>query len=137
MRAIKGRNTTPELTVRRELHAAGFRYRLHSPALPGKPDLALPKYRAVIFVHGCFWHKHDCPLFKVPGERRESWQAKLDANVARDVKVVRELRERGWRVAMVWECALRGVGRIPRSQLTAQLSAWLRGTAETYELRGR
>jgi DNA mismatch endonuclease, patch repair protein len=125
MSAIRGENTRPELAVRKALHAAGFRYRLHSRVLPGKPDLVLPKYRAVIFVHGCFWHRHGCSAFKMPAERADFWQRKLQANVDRDRHVQEQLMQQGWRVAQVWECSLRGRNRQPIGVLASTLGDWL------------
>jgi DNA mismatch endonuclease (patch repair protein) len=110
MRAIKSANTKPEILVRKALHAAGFRFRLHSKNLPGKPDIVLPKYRTVIFVHGCFWHGHDCEYFKVPKTRTEFWLNKITENKRRDKINADKLIELGWRVLVVWECDTRGNG---------------------------
>jgi DNA mismatch endonuclease (patch repair protein) len=107
MSRIRGRDTTPEILVRSALHRAGFRFRLYGRGLPGRPDIVLPKYGAVIFVHGCFWHRHGCRLATEPRTRRDFWQAKFAANVARDKRHARALRTLGWRVLTVWECALR------------------------------
>lgn len=104
MAAIKGRDTSPELIVRRQLHAAGFRFRLHRKDLPGRPDIVLPKHQTVIFVHGCFWHKHNCRYFKWPKTREEFWHHKIMANVERDRRNREKLRALGWRVLVVWEC---------------------------------
>lgn len=108
MSSIRGRNTKPELIVRRFLHGKGFRFRLSKRGLPGKPDLALPRRNAVVFVHGCFWHGHrGCRYAKVPSTRTEFWRGKIDANRARDERVLDNLQLLGWRVAVVWECALK------------------------------
>lgn len=107
MSRIRGKDTGIEVTVRRGLHRLGFRYRLGGAGLPGKPDIVLPKYRTVIFVHGCFWHGHDCPLYRLPKTRTAFWQAKVEANRERDVRKADELRQAGWRVEAVWECQLR------------------------------
>jgi DNA mismatch endonuclease (patch repair protein) len=108
MRGIRGKDTKPELIVRRYLHAQGFRFRIHPKNVPGKPDIVLPKYRAAILVHGCFWHRHkNCRLAYNPKSRIEFWQAKFSQNVARDKAVVGQLLESGWRVMVIWECALR------------------------------
>lgn len=109
MSRIKGRDTGIELLIRRGLHALGFRFRLGGSGLPGRPDIVLPKYRTVVFVHGCFWHRHDCHLFRLPKTRSEFWKAKIDANAARDSRKEAQLRELGWNVSTVWECELRGV----------------------------
>lgn len=106
MSAIRGRDTSPELEVRRLLHREGLRFRLHA-ALPGKPDLVFPKYEAVVFVHGCFWHRHpNCRYATTPASNQEFWQAKFNANVARDKRVVARLRREGWRVFTVWACRI-------------------------------
>lgn len=106
MSGIRGRDTKPEKLVRSFLHRAGLRFRLHA-SLPGKPDLVFPKHRAVVFVHGCFWHRHaGCRYAATPSSNAEFWQAKFDANVARDNRVARQLRKEGWRVFVVWECRL-------------------------------
>ena len=108
MSAIKGKNTSPELAVRRYLHARGFRYRLHRKDLPGKPDLVLTKYRLAIFVHGCFWHRHEgCFYATSPATRKDFWREKLDDNVARDKRQQAELIGGGWRVLVIWECGLK------------------------------
>ena len=125
MSGIRGKNTKPELALRRALHARGFRFRLHSGKVHGRPDLVLPKYRAVVFVHGCFWHRHQgCRYATVPATRPEFWRAKFDANTARDSAVGTRLLEDGWRGATVWECALRKPEQGEAS--TETLSIWLR-----------
>lgn len=136
MSGIRGKDTKPELLVRRALHAAGFRYRLHERTLPGKPDMVFPKYSAVVFVHGCFWHGHDCHLFRMPSTRTEFWQAKISGNVARDVRAITLLRETGWRVGTVWECALKGREKLPVDDIAATLAVWLRGETPELEIRG-
>ena len=107
MSHIRGRDTRPEMLVRRALHAKGVRYRLHDRKLPGTPDLIFRKYGAVIFVHGCFWHAHDCDLFKWPSTRKEFWEEKIGGNRARDRLALHRLQERGWRTLVIWECALK------------------------------
>lgn len=107
MAGIKGKNTKPEIVVRKALHAQGYRFRLHDKKLPGKPDIVLPKYKTVIFVHGCFWHKHDCKHFKWPKTRPEFWREKIEGNVARDKKHAEELITLGWNVKVVWECEVK------------------------------
>ncbi|MFS8123286.1 very short patch repair endonuclease [Rhizobium sp. BR 250] len=136
MSGIRGKDTKPELLVRKALHAAGFRYRLHERTLPGKPDMVFPKYSAVVFVHGCFWHGHDCHLFRMPSTRTEFWQAKISGNVARDVRAITLLRETGWRVGTVWECALKGREKLPVDDIAATLAVWLRGETPELEIRG-
>ena len=132
MARIGSKNTLPELVLRRALHARGLRYRLHHRGLPGTPDLVFRRFRAVCFVHGCFWHRHaGCPYATSPATRPEFWQAKFDSNVERDRRNRLSLLEAGWRVAIVWECALRNdaVG----TALT--LDAWLRGSDQSFETR--
>ena len=105
---IKGKNTKPEMLVRRFLHGQGFRYRLHDKKLPGKPDIVLPKYKTVIFVHGCFWHGHKgCKYYVVPKTRTEWWVDKINGNIANDEKAIAGLKELGWKVINVWECELK------------------------------
>lgn len=137
MSGIKGKNTKPELTIRRSLHAKGFRYRLHDSRLPGKPDLVLPKWNAVIFVHGCFWHKHDCHLFKWPSSRKDFWRNKINKNKERDEKAVAALENMGWRVCIVWECALKGKYRLPEQNTINTLSAWLQSDEANLEIASR
>jgi DNA mismatch endonuclease (patch repair protein) len=107
MSRIRGKDTGIEVTVRKGLHRLGLRYRLGGGGLPGRPDIVLPKYRTVVFVHGCFWHGHDCPLYRLPKTRTEFWQAKVDANRERDASKAAELRAAGWKVETVWECQIR------------------------------
>ncbi|WP_244786433.1 very short patch repair endonuclease [Cupriavidus pauculus] len=129
MSGIKGKNTKPELVVRRALHRLGFRYRLHVRRLAGAPDLVFPRYRAVVFVHGCFWHQHNCPLFKMPSSRTEFWQKKLDRNRERDGEHIAELLQGGWRVAVVWECSVRTAIKSNDEGLYERLADWIRGQA--------
>ena len=137
MSGIRGKDTKPELTIRKALHARGYRYRLHSPAVPGKPDLLLRRYRAAIFVHGCFWHGHDCHLFKLPSTRTEFWQQKIDRNRARDAEVEAALRDQGWRRLVIWECALKGKSRIPLDEVMDATVKWLADNKKDLEIRGQ
>lgn len=122
MSGIKGKDTQPEMKVRRFLHARGFRYRLHVRALSGKPDICLPKYHTVIFVQGCFWHRHKrCHLSYMPASNTEKWQAKFKQNVQRDHKNIRELMKEGWRVIVLWECGLRKGGPSQLDWLPAEI----------------
>lgn len=108
MSRIRGRDTQPELQLRSLLHRAGFRFRLHEKKLPGRPDIILPRYRTVIFVHGCFWHRHSgCRNATTPSTRREFWQEKFDGNVGRDARNRSDLEAAGWTVLTVWECELK------------------------------
>ncbi len=106
MSRIRGRNTRPELYVRRAVWSNGFRYRLHLASLPGTPDLVFPRYGLAVFVHGCFWHQHGCSKSKRPSSNREFWDRKLDGNVARDVRDRARLENMGWYVAVIWGCSL-------------------------------
>ena len=108
MAAIKGRNTKPEMLVRKFLHANGFRYKLNDKSLPGKPDIVLPKYHTVIFINGCFWHGHkNCKYFVVPKTRTEWWMNKINNNIANDKKAAKALKKEGWKIIVVWECDLK------------------------------
>jgi len=112
MSRVKSKNTKPEIQVRKHLHAAGFRYTLRGKnkgeKLPGKPDIILPAYKSVVFVHGCFWHAHDdCKFFKIPETRRDFWKKKLLGNRERDIKNEQDLKERGWKVFVIWTCQLK------------------------------
>ena len=132
MAGIRGKDTRPEILLRHAMHARGFRYRLHGPNLPGRPDMVFPRYRAVAFVHGCFWHRHEgCRYATTPATRPEFWAEKFQTNVARDCRNREALREAGWRTAIIWECTLR------RSvyEVAEQLSAWLReGQPKPFEI---
>ncbi|MCC5907960.1 MAG: DNA mismatch endonuclease Vsr [Balneolaceae bacterium] len=113
MSQISGKDTKPEVIVRKFLHANGFRYRLHVKDLPGKPDLVLPKYNSVIFVHGCFWHAHEgCKYFKIPETRTEWWKEKLFGNKERDEENIEDLEQIGWNVLIIWECDLRSSKKV-------------------------
>lgn len=136
MSGIRGKNTKPELMLRKALHARGFRYRIHCKDLPGNPDLCLPKYRAVIFVHGCFWHGHDCHLFKWPKTRPEFWAAKIARNCEVDRQAEAKLLEAGWRVATVWECALKGRERLSLDDIAACCADWLKAGPQRLTVRG-
>jgi DNA mismatch endonuclease (patch repair protein) len=136
MSGIRGKDTKPELMIRKALHSRGFRYRIHCKDLPGKPDLCLPKYRAVIFVHGCFWHGHDCHLFKWPKTRPEFWQAKIRRNREVDADSFECLAKSGWRLATIWECALKGKTRLQADDLVINLDHWLRSDVQHLVLKG-
>ncbi|MBK5290726.1 MAG: DNA mismatch endonuclease Vsr [Acidobacteriia bacterium] len=113
MSRVRSSDTGPELRVRKLLHALGFRYRLHSDSLPGKPDIVLSKHKKIIMVHGCFWHQHkNCPRASLPVTRLEWWRAKLRRNQARDQIVARQLRDLGWSVGVIWECQTKNVKRL-------------------------
>ena len=108
MSRIKGKDTKPEMLVRKFLHANGFRYKLHDKKLAGKPDIVLPKYKTVIFVHGCFWHGHKgCKYFTIPKTRTEWWQNKIEGNIANNVKAIKALKKEGWKIINIWTCNLK------------------------------
>jgi DNA mismatch endonuclease (patch repair protein) len=124
MSRVRSEDTEPEMTVRRLVHAMGYRYRLHARYLPGKPDLVLPRLRKVVFVHGCFWHQHCCKRGnRRPASRQEYWLPKLERNVKRDRKAVRDLRKLGWRTLVVWECQTRAKKRPALAERIARFLA--------------
>lgn len=135
MSGIRGKNTKPEILIRSKLHRQGFRFRLHVRDLPGKPDIVLPRYRAAIFVHGCFWHGHDCPLFKLPSTRRDFWREKIERNQKNDLNAKKLLLDSGWRVGVVWECAIRGADK-DIDGVAQRLGEWLHGDLTFWEERG-
>ncbi|WP_084639960.1 very short patch repair endonuclease [Kaistia adipata] len=137
MSGIRGKNTRLELALRKGLHARGLRYRLHSKKLAGKPDLVFPKRRAVLFAHGCFWHGHDCKIFKWPSSRPEYWRSKIQRNRQRDAIAVLTLEADGWRVGVVWECALKGPSRLPLDVVLNSCEDWLRSGSGPLVIEGR
>lgn len=137
MAAIRSANTKPELIVRRLLHGAGYRYRLHRRDLPGKPDLTLAKWNALVEVHGCFFHAHDCHLVRrPPAENAKFWEKKLGGNAERDRRNAEAAAALGWRRLVIWQCAITGRARLDERDLLSLISNWLRGTATTGEIRG-
>lgn len=137
MSGIRGSNTKPELVLRRGLHARGYRYRLHEKKLPGKPDLVLPKFNAVIFVNGCFWHGHGCHLFKWPQSREAFWRKKITGNMERDAANYATLHEQGWRICRIWECAVKGKARRPAEVIIDECVAWLSGPHAEMDIQGQ
>lgn len=136
MAAIRGRDTKPEWQVRRAMHASGLRYRLQARDLPGRPDLVFPRHRAVVFVNGCFWHGHDCHLFRWPATREEFWRTKIGRNTELDARAIAQLGEAGWRVATVWECALKGRTRLVADEAMQTLARWIRSDTLSLTIRG-
>ena len=136
MAGIRGKNTRPEILIRHELFARGYRYRLHVSSLPGKPDLVFPKRRAVIFVHGCFWHRHGCALFKWPSTNFSFWRTKILRNCSVDRRSLRQLKIADWRVLTIWECALKGATRGEIDKVVETTTRWLHSRSRFSEIRG-
>jgi DNA mismatch endonuclease (patch repair protein) len=134
MANIKGKNTKPELAVRSALHRMGYRFRLHRRDLPGRPDIVLPKYKAVIFVNGCFWHGHFCHLFRWPKTRENFWREKILANKKRDQKNIEALLQEGWRVCIIWECSIRKRQENEFRTVISTLIAWIEGSDSVKEI---
>lgn len=128
MSRIRGKDTKPEMVIRRLLHGMGYRYRLHRRDLPGSPDIVLPKHRVAVFVHGCFWHGHGCHLFRWPATREEFWKAKIARNIERDAEALTALNAAGWRTLVVWECAVKGRGRLGDAELAKRMAAFVGST---------
>jgi DNA mismatch endonuclease (patch repair protein) len=126
MSRIRSRDTRLEVWLRKQLFARGFRYRVHVATLPGRPDLVFPKYKAVVFIHGCFWHGHDCHLFRMPGTRTDFWRDKIRSNRERDQRTIAALREIHWRVLELWECSWRGKTRQTPHTLIDQVADWVK-----------
>jgi DNA mismatch endonuclease (patch repair protein) len=136
MSGIRSADTAPELKLRRGLHRAGFRYRLNNRSLPGSPDLVFHKHRAVIQVNGCLWHGHDCHLFRQPRTNPEFWRAKIDANRERDRRNRVLLKDLGWRLLEVWECAMKGKESLAQDDLVERVADWIESTDDYAEIRG-
>lgn len=135
MSGIRGKDTKPEMVVRKLLHSRGFRFRLHRRDLPGRPDIVLPKYRTAILVHGCFWHGHEnCHLFRLPGSRTEFWEGKIAGNKVRDQKNLLLLKEAGWRILQIWECAIKGKGRLSPELLRDRIIEFVDSAANDREI---
>ena len=126
MSRIKSKDTKPEMILRRGLHGRGLRYRLHGADIPGKPDMVFPRHRAVVFVHGCFWHGHGCSLFRWPKTRAAFWRTKINRNVERDLSALAALQAEGWRALVVWECAIRGRNRRAMQDVLRRAEAFIR-----------
>ncbi len=137
MSRIRGKDTKPEMLLRRGLHAAGLRFRLHGAKLPGKPDMVFPKRRAVVLIHGCFWHGHDCPLFKMPATRPEFWAKKIAGNRERDIRSAKALQLAGWRILTIWECSVKGPARRPVSEVMDYCTIFIRGDTQEGSLVGK
>ncbi|MBY5894875.1 DNA mismatch endonuclease Vsr [Rhizobium leguminosarum] len=136
MSGIRGKDTKPEILIRKALFARGWRYRLHDKRLPGKPDLVFPRLRAVVFVDGCFWHGHTCHLFRLPSSRVDFWTEKIARNRQRDVEVRKALDGLGWRHLTVWECALKGRTRLPIVEVIDKVANWLESGKYAADIEG-
>jgi DNA mismatch endonuclease Vsr len=134
MRAIGTRDTAIEKRLGALLTEIGFHWHAQDATLPGRPDFVVADYRCVIFTHGCFWHHHDCYLFKVPATRTEFWLGKIGKNVARDGRDIGQLRQLGWRVLIVWECALRGREKLSDTELCERLEEWICGGGDAAQI---
>ena len=137
MSAIKASNTTPEVYIRKILFSEGFRYRINQKNLPGKPDIVLAKYKTVVFVHGCFWHRHQCHLGGTPKSNVDFWDRKFDMNLNRDKRITQTLLNLGWKVIIIWECAIRGKFKQTEDLLRLKLSSSIRGNPQKFiEIEG-
>jgi DNA mismatch endonuclease (patch repair protein) len=136
MAGIRGRDNRMEVFLRKALHREGFRYQLYRKDLPGKPDLVFPKYRAVVFVNGCFWHAHHCHLFKWPSTRPAFWLEKIGRNQQRDRENIAACEAAGWKVLVVWECAFKGKTRRTQPEIIQTTKNWLQFDANSAELEG-
>lgn len=137
MSGIRSKNTKIEVVLRKALFARGLRYRKNVQTLPGKPDIVVAKWKAVIFINGCFWHMHNCKLFKMPETRRDFWEEKIQGNRTRDEKNKEKLLSLGWRIAIVWECALRGKNEQKTAEVADALLLWLSSGDEYLEIDGK
>jgi DNA mismatch endonuclease, patch repair protein len=137
MAGIKDKNTRGEITIRKALHKFGFRYQLHRKDLPGKPDLVFPKHGAIIFINGCFWHAHGCHIFKWPSTRTEFWRDKIGKNKIRDERNIQSCISMGWRVLVIWECALKGKTRRNLNEVIHTTMNWLLYDTQSAEIMGK
>lgn len=135
MSGIKGKNTKPEILIRKGLFSLGYRYRLHNSDLPGKPDIVLPKYNAVIMANGCFWHQHDCSLFKWPSTNKKFWKDKISGNKERDKRSVEQLLAAGWRVMIIWECCTKGSGKLAPETILERIREWIESDDQLFEIK--
>ena len=133
MSAIKGKNTKPEIQIRKLLYSNGFRYRVNVNTLPGKPDIVLPKYHVVIQINGCFWHGHGCALFKWPSTRAGFWKKKIIRTMENDRKNIFSLQHEGWRVLTIWECALKGKNKLETNDLANKIISFIKYEDESWK----
>lgn len=136
MSRVRSKDTSPETIVRRLLHSLGYRFRLHRQDLPGTPDIVLPRHRVAIFVHGCFWHGHDCPLFRMPATRTDFWSSKIEANRTRDKSARSALLNLGWRTITVWECAVRRRWRLAPFELAETVTNFVEDSSTESQIEG-
>jgi len=136
MSRIRGKDTKPEMIIRKGLHAAGLRFRLYAKDLPGRPDLIFPRYHAAIQVHGCFWHGHYCPMCRLPATRQEFWSAKIAGNRERDQRTSAALLTAGWRLLTIWECSLRGPARRPAGEVLMLCNGFVRSEEQQDDIAG-
>lgn len=137
MSHVKSKDTKPELIIRKALYARGFRYRLHDKKLPGKPDLVLNKYNAVIFINGCFWHGHKgCGRSRLPSSRKVYWHTKIKRNIERDMETIKSLSDSGHRILIIWECSLEGKNKLPFDELMDEVEQWLHDGSQLKEIQG-
>lgn len=136
MSRIRSKNTAIEMTIRRGLHEKGLRYRLHDSNLPGKPDIVFPKYKAVVLVNGCFWHGHNCHLFRTPKTNVIFWSNKIKKNIERDKENIKKLDRMGWRILIIWECSFKGKYRMNQVDLVLKIYAWIISGAESTQIQG-
>lgn len=136
MASIRGRNTKPELTVRKGLHALGFRYSLHSSRFPGRPDIVLAKHNAVVFIHGCYWHGHRCGAAKLPSSNESYWHPKIERTRMRDAKNASAVESAGWRSLTIWECALRGKSALGPERVIEMAAQWIMAGTSSSEIAG-
>ena len=137
MSNIKGKNTQPEIKIRKALHSKGFRYKINDKTLYGKPDLVFPKYKAVILINGCFWHKHNCHLFKWPSSRKQFWREKITNTAKKDNITLTILKSQSWRVLIVWECAIKGRTRLEFDTVINTIVDWLESDNKFSVIEGR
>ncbi len=134
MARIKSKNTSIETAIRKSLFSRGYRYRINDRKLPGHPDIVLKKYKTIIFIHGCFWHAHNCSLFKIPSTNKEFWIKKFEQNKLRDIQVIQTLLQNGWRVLVVWECSMKGKNKRKFDSLIEEIEMWLNGNIDYGEI---
>ncbi len=137
MAGIRGANTKPEIAVRSIFTRLRYKPEINCRELPGKPDIVLRRKKVAVFVHGCFWHGHNCHLFRLPASNTVFWKTKIDGNAVNDRLVVRSLKRKGWRVLVIWECALKGSGRINLQRIEGRVIKWLSSSTETCQIRGK